>query len=237
MSDAHLIMGDDHFKLIEDDPSVNILDELLALHHKYQSPFMKFVNYYKEVPIVADAEILYAFDNTLSCRTTPAQVKAIQHNKHTILRSSRLRHDIYATANYRTETDEVELADFAYVEVMPDRRASIRVKMGTPLTVMVEAGTEQIPGRMRDLSLLGCAIDIADASMLGNYSYFYLNMDLPFLTFKGKSNTRIMAKLIRTEEVRKGVRCIMLFEHDKTTEDQIGRLLAQRQGEIIRELK
>lgn len=236
MSDAHLIMGEDHFKLI-DEADGNILDELLALNNLNQTSFIKFINYYKEVPIVADADILYAFDNTLSCRTTPAQARAIQHSKHTILRSSKLRHDIYANANYRIETDEVELSDFAYVEVMPDRRSSIRVKMGTPLTVLMEAGKEQFTGRIRDLSLMGCAIDIPDAALLGSYSFFYLNMELPFITFKGKNNTRIMAKLIRTEEVRKGVRCIMLFEHDKTTEDQIGRLLAQRQGEIIRELK
>jgi len=62
-------------------------------------------------------------------------------------------------------------------------------------------------------------------------------MEMPFITFKGSSKTRIMARLIRGEPQDRGYRCIFIFEHDNTTEDQIGRLLTQRQTEIIRELK
>jgi len=114
---------------------------------------------------------------------------------------------------------------------------SVRVKMDSLFPLIVEAGSTQFSGKLRELSLNGCAVDIPDQQLMGSYKFFYLNMDMPFKTFKGTHKTRIMVKFVRGEQGARSYRCIFTFEHDNTTEDQIGRLLTQRQTEIIRELK
>jgi hypothetical protein len=109
--------------------------------------------------------------------------------------------------------------------------------MDSLFQITIEAGPGQFIGKLRELSLHGCAVDITDPQLLGSYKFFYLNLDMPFKTFRGTNKARIMVKLVRGEQITRGYRCIFTFEHDNTTEDQVGRLLTQRQAEIIRELK
>lgn len=228
---------DEYYHRIDDDGGDDILELLLDLHKINPSPEIRFLNFYKEVPITSPATITYAFDDTLSCRTSDAQARVIAACNSTIIQSSALRHDVMAKASYQHDTKEVIISEMIYVELFSDRRTSVRVKMDSLFPVMIEAGPGRFYGKLRELSLHGCAIDIPDPELLGNYKFFYLNMEMPFKTFKGTGKARIMAKLLRSEEQGRSYRCVFLFEHDNTTEDQIGRLLTQRQTEIIRELK
>jgi PilZ domain len=233
MAGDKLIQQNEYCRRIDDDSADNILELLLDFQKKDPLPEIRFLNFYKEVPIFSPASITYAFDETLSCRTADIQCRAIAAAGSTIIQSAVLRHDVLAKAVYQPNTSEVIVSDFCY----SDRRTSVRVKMDSLFQIMIEAGPGQFNGKLRELSLNGCAVDIADPQLLGNYKFFYLNLDMPFKTFKGTNRSRIMVKLVRGTEIARGYRCIFIFEHDNTTEDQIGRLLTQRQTEIIRELK
>jgi hypothetical protein len=222
------IQQNENCRRIDGDCADNILELLLDIQKKDPLPEIRFLNFYKEVPIFSPAYIVYAFD---------VQCRAIAIAGSTIIQSAALRHDVLAKAVYHPETSEVIISELCYVELYSDQRASIRVKMDSLFQIMIEAGPGQFNGKLRELSLNGCAVDIADPQLLGNYKFFYLNLDMPFKTFKGTNKSRIMVKLVRGEEISRGYRCIFTFEHDNTTEDQIGRLLTQRQTEIIRELK
>lgn len=111
------------------------------------------------------------------------------------------------------------------------------MKVGGLFQVPVEAGTTSFTAKLKDLSLGGCALEIPDKVLLGNFTYFYLNLSFILQDQSAPQKLRIMARLLRFENDANPCRCIMLFEHDRRSEDLIGRYIAQRQAEIIRELK
>jgi hypothetical protein len=227
---------EDQLKLLDHRDGKEILELLLQLSHK-DGQNLQFFNYYKEVPISSAAELLYLFGDTLICRSNPTQTRALKASRYTIIRSPQLAHDVYATAEYDAETDEITLSEFSYVELLPDRRNTLRVKIGGLFQVPVEAGTTTFTGKLKDLSLGGCALEVPDKELLGSFTYFYLNLSF---TLQGQSTPqklRVMARLLRFENDTNPCRCILLFEHDRRSEDLIGRYIAQRQAEIIRELK
>lgn len=213
-----------------------ILDLLLSFSQK-PSHDLKFFNYYKEVPITSAAELLYVFGDTLLCRSNQTQSRAIKLSHYTILRSPALEHDIYATAEFVEDTNEISLSEFSYVDVLPDRRNTLRVKIGGLFLVSVEAGSDTFTAKLKDLSLGGCAIEVSDRSLLGTFTYFHLTFSFPLQNQPEPQKLRVMSRLLRFETEGNPCRCIFLFEHNLRSEDLIGRYIAQRQAEIIRELK
>ncbi len=227
---------EDQLRLLDRGEPGEILALLLKLSQN-PSHDLKFFNYYKEVPISTAADVLYLFGDTLVCRSNPTQTRAIKASHYTIIRSGLLSHDVYASAEYCAETDEITLSDFSYVDVLPDRRNALRVKIGGLFQVPVDAGTSTFTAKLKDLSLGGCALEVPDKSLLGTFTYFYLNLTFDLKNRPEPQKLRIMARLLRFESDDKPCRCIMLFEHDRRSEDLIGMYIAQRQAEIIRELK
>ena len=227
---------EEQLRLLDRGEPGEILELLLRISQQ-ASHDLQFFNHYKEVPISSAAEVLYLFGNTLVCRSNPTQTRALKASRHTIIRSSRLGHDVYASAEYDAETDEITLSEFSYVEVLPDSRNTLRVKIGGLFQVPMEAGTTTFTAKLKDLSLGGCALEVPDKSLLGNFTYFYLNLSLDLKNQPEAQKIRVMARLLRFESTEKPCRCILLFEHDRRSEDLIGRYIAQRQTEIIRELK
>lgn len=217
--------------------AAEILETLVALTQRPRPARFQLFNYYKEVPVAAGAEILYLFGDSLCCRTTETQARAIELNRHTIIKCADLPHDVYADASYNQETQEVALSGFSYVEVLPERRNSIRVKIGGLLFVEVEAGPDRFRAKLKDLSLGGCALEVPDKALLGSFTYFYLNFTLSLANRPAAVTLRVMSRLLRFESEGNPCRCIFLFELDRGSEDLIGMFIAQRQGEILRELK
>jgi len=101
----------------------------------------------------------------------------------------------------------------------------------------VEAGTATFTVKLKDLSLGGCAVEVPDKALLGAFTFFYLNFTFDLKNRHEPQKLRIMARLLRFESDDKPCRCILLFEHDRRSEDLIGMYIAQRQTEIIKELK
>ncbi len=227
---------EEQLRLLERVEPQMILDRLMKVSQQGGGK-LQFFNYYKEVPISAPAELLYVFGDTLACRTSETQSRAIKDCRYTILRSARLENKIYANAVYNEETDEIVLSDFALVDVMPDRRDALRVKISGFFEVEIEAGEDRFKARLTDLSLGGCAISVKDKALFGNFTYFYLNLSLSLENQSPPHDLRVMARLLRFENDTPPYRSILVFEHDRRSEDLIGRFVAQRQGEIIRELK
>lgn len=227
---------EDQLRLLERGEPGEILDLLLKLSQKRPHDLI-FFNYYKEVPISSAAEVLYLFGDTLICRSNPTQTRALKASRYTIIRSPKLEHDVYASAAYDAATDEITLSEFSYVELLPDRRNTLRVKIGGLFQVPVEAGTTTFTAKLKDLSLGGCALEVPEKALLGSFTYFHLNLSFTLQGQTTPQKLRIMARLLRFESDAQPCRCIMLFEHDHRSEDLIGRYIAQRQAEIIRELK
>lgn len=227
---------EDQLRLLERQEPEEILDRLTRLAQKPKSGLL-FFNYYKEVPVSSPVEILYVFGDTLACRTSEIQSRAIRSSRYTIVRSPQLGRDLYAGAEFKEETNEVVLSDFSYVEVLPDRRVTLRVKVGGLFRLTVEAGSDSFEASLKDLSLGGCALEFSDKNMLGRFSYFYLNFSFELKSRPQPQQLRIMARFLRFEEEGPPARGIFLFEHDKRSEDLVGMYIAQRQAEILKELK
>lgn len=227
---------EDQLHLLDCGTSSEILEQLLQISQQ-GAHALQFFNYYKEVPISSAAEPLYVFGETLVCRSNPTQTRAIRASRYTIIRSPLLENDIYAAAEYSAETDEITLSEFTGVEVLPDRRNTLRVKIGGLFLVAMEAGTSTFTAKLKDLSLGGCAIEIPDKRLLGTFSYFYLNFSFDLKNRPEPQKIRIMSRLLRFEGSGNPCRCILLFEHDRRSEDLVGMYVAQRQAEIIRELR
>ncbi|CAH2032595.1 PilZ domain-containing protein [Trichlorobacter ammonificans] len=230
------LLYEDQLRLLERIEPDDILNRL-ALLAQQPKPALQFFNYYKEVPVSSPVEILYVFGDTLACRVSEVQSRAIQNSRYTIIRSPQLGRDLYATAEFKEETNEVILSDFAYVEVLPDRRTTLRVKIGGLFRLAVEAGPDTFEAKLRDLSLGGCALEIPDKNLLGKFAYFYLNFSFDLKNYPQPQQLRIMARFLRFEGEGPPARGIFLFEHDKRSEDLVGMYIAQRQAEIIKELK
>jgi len=230
------VQYEDHLHLLDRGAPGEILELLLKSTQQGAHDLM-FFNYYKEVPISSAAETLYVFGDSLVCRSNSTQTRAIKSSRYTVIRSSRLPNDIYASAELSAETDEIILSEFSYVEVLPERRNTLRVKIGGLFLVPVEAGTTTFTAKLKDLSLGGCAIEVPDKALLGTFSYFFLTLSLELKNKTGPQKVRVMSRLLRFESDEKPYRCILLFEHDRRSEDLIGMYIAQRQAEIIRELK
>jgi len=227
---------EDQLRLLDRGEPGEILELLLKLSQK-PAHDLQFFNYYKEVPISSAAEILYVFGDSLICRSNPTQTRALKASHYTVIRSEQLNHAIYASTDYCAETDEITLSDFSYVDVLPDRRNTLRVKIGGLFQVQMEAGTSSFTAKLKDLSLGGCAIEVSDKALLKTFTYFYLNFSFDLKNRAEPQKLRVMARLLRFESDSKPWRCILLFEHDRRSEDLIGMYIAQRQAEIIRELK
>ena len=228
---------EDYLRLLGRGEPGEIVDLLVRLSHK-ANPEMQFFNYYKEVPVSSPAELLYVFDETLACRSSDLQKQAIKNCRYTLIRSPQLPHDVYATAILNEVTNEIILSEFAYVELLPDRRTTLRVKIGGLFRVTVEAGSDSFIAKLKDLSLGGCALEIPDKSLLGKFAYFYINFSFDLKNRPQPMQLRIMARFLRFEgEEESPARGIFLFEQDKRGEDLIGMYIAQRQAEIIKELK
>lgn len=219
------------------DGDTTVMDELFRLQETKKLQGLQLLNYYKEVPISATVSNLRISEGTLFCRTNETQARIIEFTKHSILKSENLQHHIYAAADYNSDTREVALSDFSYVDVLSKNREAIRVRMHIPLTVLIESGPRNFRGRLIDLSLDGCAIDVATHELEDSKAYSYLNIEMPLKTGREQIKVRVMASFLKAnqQQVRLS-RCIFLFKHDKS-EDQICKLIALRQGEIIRELK
>ncbi len=227
---------EDYLRLTGRGEPGEIVNLLLQLSQQPR-PDVQFFNYYKEVPVAAPAEFLYVFDDTLACRTSDLQSRAIVNSRYTVLRSPQLPQDIYATAIFNEGANEVVLSEFAYVEVLPDRRTTLRVKIGGLFMVTVEAGPNSFSAKLKDLSLGGCALEIPDKTLLGKFAYFYINISFDLKSRPQPLKLRIMARFLRFEGEEPPLRGIFLFEQDKRGEDLIGMYIAQRQAEIIKELK
>lgn len=228
----------DQLQRLESGSSGEILELLQRCAQAVPPELPTLHNFYQEVPVAAEAVIVAVADETLVCRTTPAQSRAIAAEKHTIIRSAALPHAVHAVARYDAEADQVVLCDFSYVEVLPDRRGTVRVRVPGLCQVEIEAGPGRLTGRMKSISLSGCAVDVAERDKLGTFRYFFVS---GILELKGGGSMRIervQCRLIRIEEGQFGMsRCIMVFEHDLRSEDSVGRYVAQRQAEVIRELR
>ncbi len=227
---------EEHLKLLGRGEPGEILNILLQISSKPTNQ-LKIFNFYKEVPISSHVEILYVFGDNLICRANPAHTGILQKSNYTILRSPKLSNDVYAAVEYSVETDEITLSEFSFVEVLPDRRNALRVKVGGIFPISVEAGTSSFSAVLKDLSLGGCAIDVDNKALLGTFLYFYLNFTFYIKNYPEPQKLRVMSRLLRFETNEKPFRCIMLFEHDRRSENVIGMYIAQRQAEIIRELK
>ncbi len=227
---------EEQLRLLDRGAPGEILEKLLSVSEAKGSS-LQFFNYYKEVPVAAAVEVLYLFGDNLVCRSNQTQSRAINTSRYTVIRSKQLPHDVYAKAEYCAESDEITLSEFSYVEVLPDRRNALRVKIGGLFQITVEAGPNAFTAKLKDLSLGGCALEVSDKSLLGSYSYFYLSFAFQLSNRPEPQKLRLMARLLRFENDSSPYRCIMLFEHDLRSEDLIGRYIAQRQVEILRELK
>jgi len=223
-------------RLIGQGGSAEILELLLGLSPQEFSGLQFFV-YYKEIPIFSTAELCYLFDDTLVCRATPLLSRAIRACRYLLIRSPKLSHDIYASAEVNADSGETILSAFSYVDVLPDRRGTVRVKIGGFFQVDMEAGLDTFKAVLRELSLGGCALEVPDKSLLKQFTYFFLNLTFDLKNNSSPQKLRVMSRLLRFESNDAPCRCILQFEHDTRSEDLIGMYIAQRQAEIIRELK
>ena len=224
------------FDRIENAGERTIDDDLLTLAGLKPHSDVNLLNYYKEVPVSAPAKIVYTPEKGVVCRTSDVQARVIEFSGHTIIKGAPFQHHVYATALCDKETKEIILSDMHYIDVHSNRRKSVRVRMQVPPVIGLEAGASKFNGRMLDLSLDGCAVNIPDRNLLENFSFFHLTIAMPLKPQQPPNTTRLLAKLAKVYQHNNLYRCVFLFEHDKCSEDQIGMIIARRQTEIIREL-
>lgn len=227
---------EDRLRLLEQPDQEMILDKLSNIAAQ-PGARLQFFNYYKEVPVLSKAEILYAFGETIVCKASETQVIAIKNSGYTIIRSPQMEHDLYADAEANTDTGEIVLSNFCYIEVLANSRESMRVKVGGLFRVVVEAGADSFDAKLRDISLGGALLEFASRELLGKFSYFYINFVFHLNNRPEPLELRVMARFLRFVNEGTPVKAIFLFEHDRRSEDQIGMFIAQRQAEILGELK
>lgn len=221
------------FLLITDDADGEIMNDLLRLDQAGLSTEVQLLNYYKEIPLISSAKNLKFSGNRLLCNVNEAQARAIEFSRDTVLKSRNLVNSIYASAYHDAKTGELVLSGFSYVQTLAGRRASIRIPMS--MNVSIESGAHKLKGQVLDISLGGCAINIAgDPSGHAGQKFLHLNSPAGL-----NQEIIVPIELIRTQPCEQGAlhRCTFLFNHEKDTESRIEELIILRQTEILNELQ
>lgn len=209
-----------------------IIEVLTAIMNDELSDDLMLLNYYKEVPISFRSSIEFIDRDLAEMSVHKLQAIVMGMQKATLIKSDHLPHAVIAKVQ-RIDPDSnlAFLNQFCYVAIPSDRRKYVRVQLSGRFDAHFRCNQKSINGTIRDISIGGVAI-LAQAS-----NDIEVNtVGMVSMEFSG-IKAEIPGKLLRISDENDQKKYAVELEAGNKYEGLISKLIAQQQGEIIRELK
>jgi hypothetical protein len=214
----------------EDEAS--ILGVFAAVKNKKIPNDLRLLNYYKEVPISFSATVASIEKDVVELAINPLQGISMNHQKWTFVKSEAFGHDVLARVlKISRQNDTVLLSDFAYVQILAERRRNVRVKVTDHLDATFQYGKESLKGTVFDISVSGVSIQAPEKPGLDLSARGMLVMML-----RG-AKLEMPGKVLTIIGDSAGKRYVIEVDASGKTENCISQFIFQLQSEIIRELK
>jgi len=198
----------------------------------------RLVNYYKGLPISYPASMVEVNHGTLELDVHQQQAYVIDATRRVFIKCDYFNCAILAEVqNANVLRMTASLVNFTFVEIMAERRDSLRLGLETPTDAEIGCAGLNIPGKLLDLSLGGFSIRTAERCPLGKGVEVQLRVKVPNLLQNTQTSIETKACHIETVSTGPDDICRFSFETDPQSEGVISRFIFQRQVEIIREIK
>lgn len=200
-----------------------------------------FLNYYKEIPVSYDATLLSVENEMAEFAVHEYQAKVINMEKKTLIYShvmSPFPEDMIGEAFYvSTAKKRVILCNFGYAHIRSDMRRFVRVLLDNPVEAEMLFEGDILKGNVIDISLGGAAITTMSADLLVPGLAINLFLKLPDLSGSYKREVGMSATIVKVVGTKAPFVCIIEFQTEKHSQQQISYYINQRQVEIIKDLK
>lgn len=200
-----------------------------------------FLNYYKEIPVSYDATLLSVENEMAEFTVHEYQAKVINMEKQTLIYSHSLSsfpEDLIGEAFYVSSVKKrVILCNFGYANIRSDRRQFVRVLLDNPVKAEIVLEGDILKGNVKDLSLGGAAISTMSADLMVPGLEINIYLKLPDLNSGSMREVAVGATILKVIGTSVPFTCLVEFNSEKHSQQQIVSYINQRQVEIIKELK
>ena len=201
-------------------------------------PAFRLVNYYKGLPISYPATIVEMANGTLELDVHQQQAVAIERTRRVFIKCDYFDAAILAevqNANVRRMT--ASLRNFTFVEIMAERRDTLRLELETPTDAEISCEQVKLSGQLSDLSLGGFSIRLTERCPIEKGVEVRLRVMIPNLLQNTLTGIDTLACHVETIKETNYDICRFSFQGDTQSETAISRFIFQRQVELIREIK
>jgi len=201
-------------------------------------PAFRLVNYYKGLPISYPATIVEMSGGILELDVHQQQAVAIDKTRRVFIKCGYFDNSILADVqNADVRRMSVSLRNFTFVEIMAERRDTLRLELEAPTDATISSETHRLSGKLFDVSLGGFSIRTTDRCPFAKGVEVRLRVMIPNLLQNTVTGIETVACHVETIAEPNGDICRFSFQGDPQSEAAISRFIFQRQVEIIREIK
>jgi hypothetical protein len=200
-----------------------------------------FLNYYKEIPVSYDATLVSVDNEMAEFEVHEYQAKVIAMEHKALIRAHEkcpFREDIIGEAFYANATrKKAILCKFGYAKIRSDMRRYVRVVLDESIDADLIVDDEILRGTVVDISLGGASLTVMSREYLSEGLEFSLFLKLPDYASRSVKEVGVTATVIKVTGNSAPFNCIVEFQPEKHSQQQISYYINQRQVEIIKELK
>lgn len=210
----------------------SIIEVLTAIKNKKLTNDLRLLNYYKEVPVSFGAAIDYIDRDVVELTVHQLQASSMLSQNVTLLKSSHFKHDVLAKVfKVKRESNIVFLTQFAYVQILSERRRNVRVQVADKVTAAFRCSQKVLSGTLDNISVAGAVILPREENGLEENTKGTLSLALP------GGGLDVHARFLRVLGDSASRKYVFELDTDSKAEGIISKYIFQIQGDIIRQLK
>jgi hypothetical protein len=202
---------------------------------------LSFLNYYKEIPVSYDARLISVDNEMAEFEVHEYQAKVIALEHKALIRAHKkfsFRDDMFGEAFYvNVAKKRVILCKFGYARINSDLRRFVRVLLDRPFDADLMVDADIIKGSVKNISLGGASIDVESKEQLSKGLEIAIYLKIPDIAGGSIREVGVAATVVSVKGDDAPYTCIVEFQPEKHSQQQISYCINQRQVEIIKELK
>lgn len=222
---------------LDDDQAV-ILSTFLEKMKTKDGSKVSLTNYHKGLPITYPATVLGVENGNVDLDVNAQQSVAIASDHYTLIRSNLFPDPIVAHIQYvNIKKHIVSLNKLCFVEVLAEKRASVRVNPDPPIRATIHHDNQRIPSELVDISTQGIALIVEDYLSVETGTEISVMFMLPDPVLLKHTMIKLPVTLVGVSGDASPYCYKFRISPEKHQEQLISRYSFQRQVEIIRDLK
>lgn len=210
----------------------SIIEVLTAIKNNKLTNDLRMLNYYKEVPVSFGAAIDYIDRDVVEMTVHQLQATSMLSQNITLLKSRHFKHDVLAKVfKVRRESNIVFLTQFAYVQILSERRSNVRVQVTEKVAAAFQCSKKLLSGTLDNISIAGAVILAREENWIEENAKGTLSLSLP------GGRLDVHGRFLRVLGDSASRKYVFELETDSKSEGIISKYIFHIQGDIIRELK